>query len=765
MIDSFSKQRQLKSQTSLAVLLALVILLILTYSLMVSSAIRKSPTVDEQSHLFRGVAYLKTGSTHFLLGHPLLASTLAALPLLTEMDLRLPVNEAFWDEGNWSLAGDAFLWRLNENPQRLIFLGRLVVIWETLFLGALLFRWGTQLAGTTAGLLAASLLVFDPNVLAHGRLVTNDVPITLFFTLTIYGYWRWAERPNRGNILLTGIGLGLASVTKYNAALLLPILVLQGAGLAWRRKQWRPLLVLPWVALVGGVVIWSTYRFALHPLPGGAFWDDLYWTVDYFSKPHGSYLLGQFSADGWWTYFPVAFLLKTPVPSMLLLIGALLIYGRSWSRRRKERTELSQAKHHLYLLFLLLPACLYFLISLSSSINIGYRYLLPVLPFLYLFSAGLTVSARYRWGTWMTGAAAAFLIITSLRIWPDYIPYFNLLAGGTGNGWRLLSDSNVDWGQDLPALAEWQQERANSLKLSYFGTAHPSAFGIDAQLLPTWAPAPEQAVPGRQPFNPTDPAPGIYAISVTNLHGVVLGRERDAFAWFEPRQPLATIGGSIFVYEVMPRGDPVDVAFSGLRPADLSDGLHAVFETNDVRVRWFDAETSFVWPQNGGWAAIPKGQKIEAGLTGFWPARPYVETSTQSMFQLPAPPDLSWSGGAADLDGVVGFLGYEMLESDDHRVSLLTAWRVLQTADKPLKIFIHALDPAEQIVGQWDGLHVDPANWRPGDVFVQFHSFDVPQPPASEPVPEIELIAGMYESDTGLRLSDPIRLSDRDSER
>ncbi|MCA9957611.1 MAG: hypothetical protein KC443_01170, partial [Anaerolineales bacterium] len=89
-----------------------VLLMWLAFALLLSSAVQKSATVDEQSHLFRGVAYLKTGATHFLLGHPLLASSLSALPLLTEPNLQLPVNEPAWTAGDWSLAGDAFLWRL-----------------------------------------------------------------------------------------------------------------------------------------------------------------------------------------------------------------------------------------------------------------------------------------------------------------------------------------------------------------------------------------------------------------------------------------------------------------------------------------------------------------------------------------------------------------------------------------------------------------------------------------------------------------------------
>ncbi|MEZ4641268.1 MAG: phospholipid carrier-dependent glycosyltransferase [Chloroflexota bacterium] len=174
-----------------------VLLMWLAFALLLSSAVQKSATVDEQSHLFRGVAYLKSGATHFLLGHPLLASSLSALPLLTEPNLQLPVNEPAWTAGDWSLAEMRFCgdWRITHSG---CFCRRLPVIWMTLLLGALVGRWGRQLAGRKAGLLAMALLLLDPNVLAHGRFITGDLPLTLFFLLTVYGYWLWMrERRER----------------------------------------------------------------------------------------------------------------------------------------------------------------------------------------------------------------------------------------------------------------------------------------------------------------------------------------------------------------------------------------------------------------------------------------------------------------------------------------------------------------------------------------------------------------------------------------
>jgi hypothetical protein len=757
------------------------VLLLLAFGLMVSSAVQKSPTVDEQSHLFRGIAYVKTGATHFLWGHPLLASAVNALPLLTVSDLRLPQDEPAWATGDWAVAGDAFLWRLNPNPQRLVFLGRLSTIWLTLLLGALGCRWGYQLKGAAAGLMALALLTLDPNVLAHGQLITSDLPLTLFAVVAVYGYWRWAsitegapknsrnsansQQPSAVNsqlslltpLLLGGTGLGAAAATKFSAALLLPALALLALLLALRWRSLRPLAATLLMGLIAWLTVWVIYRFAWSPLPGGAFWDDLAWQFDYLSRPHGAYLLGRSDPWGWWYYFPAAFLVKTPLPTLILLAWAV-VQSLSGLTRPGNSWEPAGTRHSR--LFLLFPSLTYLVISLFSPLNIGYRHLIPLLPFLSLFIA-TTLVRRHAPGTKSLApqvrylapyALAVLVILSALFSWPDYIPYFNRLAGRPAESWRILSDSNIDWGQDLPALARWQQRTAEPLKLSYFGLAHPSAYGLQFVALPTWAPGPEQTDPAYQPFNPVDPAPGLYAISVTNLHGLVLGAEHNTFAWFRGRTPIARIGGSIFVYRVEPRGVPAQVAFAGLRPADLEPALHALFQTNDVNVRWFDARTSLIWPAGNGWLAV-SGQAPDPALQTYWPPEKAAQAGDQRLYRLSEPPAFDWDGHPAELGGSVTFLGYRFLEMVPGEISLLTAWRVSETSDRPLKIFVHALDEDGMIAGQWDGLDVRATSWQPGDIFIQWHRF--PVPPTAEP---LHLVVGMYDGATLERLAEPLPL-------
>lgn len=688
-----------------------VALLLLAYALLLSSAQRNSAVADEPGHLFRGYAYLKTGATHFLWGHPLFASSLNASLLLTEPALQLPTETAAWADGEWEIASDHFLWQA-ANPQRLIFLGRLATLWLTLLLAVLAFRWAKQAGGAKAGLLALVVCLFDPNTMAHGRFITSDIALSFFCLLTLYAFWRWTLNPKQDRfLLLAGMAVGMAGATKFNAAALLPVLGLLTLVLMRSWGWQRPLRALVVIGMMAAVTIWGIYHFQISPIPAAGYWQDLRWQLDYFQQPHGAYLLGRYAATGWWYYFPVVFLLKTPTPLLLLLT---LATARSFFSRFSA-PHFSLSTCHLPLLFPLV----YFLISLITPLNIGYRHLIPILPFLAIW-LGVTL-AQTGWPAW---GLAVLLLVVNLSAWPNYVAYFNTLAGPTAVRWQLLSDSNVDWGQDLPALAEWQKANPQQpLHLSYFGTAHPSAYGLQFIPLPTWSPGPEQGDPARQAFNPLDPAPGWYAISVTNLHGLVLGEQQGMFAWFRDKEPMARLGGSIFVYDVPAHGPPAQIAFGGLRPLDLPLALHSLFGTNDVRVHWFDPATSFVWPAGGGWLAVNKGEVDEA-LRPLWPTNPISQTTHIALYTLNTPPALPQNSLPTPMQAAT-FLGYTPLPSLDG-IALLTWWRVEQASPPPLKIFVHVLNAQGDIVAQWDRLDVDSSAWQVGDVFVQLHRFPAP---------------------------------------
>jgi hypothetical protein len=239
-------------------------------------------------------------------------------------------------------------------------------------------------------------------------------------------------------------------------------------------------------------------------------------------KPAYQYYLGGHFGEARWYYTMAAFLMKTPVSTILLLIIGL------WLTRRRGHGEAA--------VFLLVPAGVVVIASWFDTANIGLRRILPAFPFLLTF-ASVTL-ARPRSSRLLTGVVL-LLVCWSVQqaVWihPHYLSYFNTAVGGPSAGPSLLDDSNIDWGQDLPALARWQREHLENapLKLMYFGTADPAAYGV-------------RAIP-MQPTEITNPQRGVYAVSVHMLIRFQRfpGQQTD---WLKHHKPIGRAGWSIYLY-------------------------------------------------------------------------------------------------------------------------------------------------------------------------------------------------------------------------
>jgi hypothetical protein len=178
-------------------------------------------------------------------------------------------------------------------------------------------------------------------------------------------------------------------------------------------------------------------------------------------------------------------------------------------------------------------------------LEIGLRYVLPIYPFLMV--AGGYAVARLWERRWVLRAAVPLLLgwqaVTSAVAYPSYLAYFNEMVGGGRNGHRYLADSNLDWGQDLPALVSFMEEHGlQEIALSYFGLTDPAVYGIQ------YHPIPEGP-----------PAPGWYAISATHLVGLydpvqnpvqTLFRGEADLSPFRQMEPVEVLGNSIFVYRI-----------------------------------------------------------------------------------------------------------------------------------------------------------------------------------------------------------------------
>ncbi|MGD8966580.1 MAG: glycosyltransferase family 39 protein [Anaerolineae bacterium] len=523
-------------------------LLLLSLGLALTSAVQKSPTMDEQNHIARGAAFLGTGDPRLSVEHPPVVNVLSALPAHLLLDLHLPLDE-WWEAGEWYHFADSFMWRVNQHPDRIVFLARLPIMGIGLLLIALVFRWANSCFGPWGGLLAAAFCALDPNVLAHERLSTTEMGGTFFAFLAAYVFWRRLRQPSLVDTVLAGLALGLAFAAKLSALIFGPILalalLLDGALNKSERSRDLPrrIGILGSVAVLALLVVWSSYGFQTGPLPGvgntvpaSPYIRGVQAVLDFAGGGRPAYLLGEVSSEGWWYYFPVAFAVKTPLAT---LIGLVVATGLMASRPTRDD------------LFILIPPVVLLLISTTVRLNLGYRHLLPILPFLAVHIGRLAKRPVFKTkpvSMYFVIGLAAWLAISTLTIYPHFLAYFNAIGGGPERGWRILVDSNIDWGQDLKGLGIWmEQEDVERVKLSWFGSARPQAYGIPHDLLPglpygfsAWE---------DPPFNPEQPEPGVYAISVSNLVGVAFP-DHDLYAWFRARQPSTKIGYSLFVYRV-----------------------------------------------------------------------------------------------------------------------------------------------------------------------------------------------------------------------
>jgi len=776
------------------------------FALEVSSARLKSPTYDEQGYIARGYAYVKLGDRHILIGTPMMLNAWNALPLLLLPDVRLETDHPTWEGTDFHDVGSHFLWESGNDVDRVTFWARVPTMILSLLLAATVYRWARELYGPRAGWLALFLTVLSPNLLAHARLATTDLGLAFFFFLATYRLWRYLEAQTWGNLIWAGVALGLCQGTKFSALLIVPVWAAIGAawifsggrreGDSWFRRAFSLALAGVGMAIVAFFTLWATYRFEIAPVMEGGppvpaathfrQWLDISGRLaGEAGRQAPAFLMGQYSDTGWWYYFPVAFLLKTPLPALVLLPGAVCL--SLW--RSPERPAPAWRRE----LAIVLAPVIFFAFSLTSKLNLGYRYLLPVLPFLFVYVSkvanGELRIANSAIGN-MRYAVCAILLgwyaFASLQIYPHYLAYFNELVGGPEGGWRYLVDSNIDWGQDAILLKRYLDERGvDRIKLAWFGESRPEYYGLDYEPLPAWPPNRENL--STRTFSPVAPAPGVYAISVTNLQGVLLD-DPHTYAWFREREPGDKVGYSVFVYEV-PRwgaggGNPADVVLSGVGVDQLGLDAFETFRTNDVALRWFDARSSLILPADGdGWYAVVEGMPLDPGLEArFWRKagagdlrRTRDGVAEYRLFSVagtghlvPAVEGLSvwWSPAThfppegferyeltlpVDLS-VVELLGYEVSPAGVQPggvVTLSTYWRVQQGSDRSLKIFAHLLDGAGEVRAGQDRLDVATAGWREGDTLVQVHYLTLSGDAAEG---EYQLEVGWYDAETLARL-------------
>lgn len=600
------------------------------------SSRRNSITWDEGHHLYAGYESWRHGDFGLNPEEPPLVKEVAAAPLLT-MPLIEPKQQgrSFKDEAFFG--GRDFVFQNDVNT--VLFRARMAASIFSFALALLIFAAARRMFSTTAAFIALALFVFDPNFLAHGALVTTDVAAACTMFGTIYAFYRWRAESTWQRLIVVGLAGGLCLVTKFSVILIVPVIAIlawsewafpdalapYGSLMSQRRSEIRRqmLIGLPVMAALSYVVLWTSYQFRYAARPAGLALNPsfsayvprvhahtaaqmilalgtlhlfpeswLYGLADtkITADSYTSYFFGHVYPHGNALYFPAAFLIKSTIPFLILLVLAILLiaFGRMYARRE--------------VLYLTVPPLVYLLVAMTSNMNIGARHLLPMYPFLYVLGAGAFVALlnfNRQW-LWAALALVVWQATDALSMYPAYMAFGNSLWGGSSQVHRYLSDANVDWGQQLNDVrayldrrglrdASWADENppgaldtilgsqasaarsdapAKSCWFVYFpdGVVDPPDYGVPCHRLPTadtlwW-------------MHETSDVPtvidGVVLISDSDLEGIEFGEGAlNPYEEFRHIRPTAVIDNGVY-------------AFEGQFAIPLAAGLNDAEEANNL---------------------------------------------------------------------------------------------------------------------------------------------------------------------------------------
>jgi hypothetical protein len=772
------------------------------FTMALTSVTLKSPTVDEGSKLAMGYSYLKTFDLRFqgLHKHPRLAEAWVALPLLLDPRVPEPSEVIGWDVSRSYFEFVPNFYYRNPDVVRYTLVGRVQTLLLGTLLGALVYRLASDWFGGRAGLFACLVCCLSPNVLAHSALMTNDIAATLACAAALSGLQGLLRKPTIARMSLFGVMLGAALLVKYSCIVLIPaagiVLLMAVFRRHWRWTVWpgisRRAAALRGAGLgvvvlvIAGLIVWAGFGFELRALsyidlpvrvPAASVVDNVI-RLTQLGQGKPAFLLGQRWGGGRWYYFPAAILFKTPLPTLGLVAVGLVASIR-------QRRFVDQAPLWVF------PA-IYFVATVAGGRNIGYRYLLPAVPFALVFAGSAVSLLETRlpgpWGKASALAIGVFYCALATGMFPDYLAYFNVVAAGPGNGYRVLVDSNLDWGQDLPQLRMYMERKGiEEVWLSLFGLTDPASYGVRYRDLPDWED--KDISPDYHYMNPD---PGVYAIGATLLQGVYLPNT-STFDWFRRREPIAKIGYSMLVYEVEP--DPTSPGWLGmcyapdppLTPADVA----AAFGRGDLRVVYFDCTNTWVLPgpAHPAWYVVPAQAGGARSMASRWLAEGRTDFEQRTLDDQPEfaltrlisqPAAMSGVVGRAlalphgavpgrDADGGVWLqapiylhgpadsLGYAVLTAEPQTAGELvveTLWRARSAVTDTIpSVFAHLTHEAGVVWGVADGLGYNAVQWDVGDVLVQRHAFSLP---SGMPAGRYWIAAGMYDGLSGVRYRVPL---------
>lgn len=568
--------------------------------------------MDELAHIPAAYSYLKYQDYRLNPEHPPIVKIIAAAPLLF-LNLNFPVNSTVWLNGvnsQWGV-GNLFIYYSGNNADQLIDWVRVGPILLTLLLILVTYLWAKELVGEWWALLPALLVGLSPTVLAHGHYVTTDIGAALGVLIALYAYSKYVSSPSRKTFIWAGLAFGVAQLLKFSAVVLTPVLIIlaifyyltvpqRGMRL---RSLGKGLLGTIGVFVIGFLLVYPFYffttlnypiakqqsdtsyllgSFAGGPTPAGKICKpvrcigdlDIWMAGNPVTRPYAEYLLGvlmvgQRSAgsntiyflgevrqSGGPMYFPTVYALKEPIPVIIItgLASLLGILGIIRAIRKKHPTFPEYLGTNFAEFSMLGFIVFYGAYSVLSPLNIGLRHLMPLFPLIYILATvgikkwtkGNFLKLQVKFG--LMALLVIWFIAETAAAYPYYLSYFNEFVG-RANGWKYVTDSNYDWGQDLKRLADFvKQNNIPKIAVDYFGGGDVPYYLGDRAVV--W-----QSSKG----NPNESGIGWIAISVNTLQGdrakLAPGSPprspEDEYQWLpNAYEPYARAGTSIFIYKL-----------------------------------------------------------------------------------------------------------------------------------------------------------------------------------------------------------------------
>ncbi|MCG6989392.1 MAG: hypothetical protein LJF06_14615 [Gemmatimonadetes bacterium] len=526
---------------------ALVLALALAAGGTTAAALRHtSATFDEIVLVAGGLRGLERGTWGLVTSQPPLMMYAYGAAASTASPALPPEKGEVWSvDRGWEYARTLFF-RLGNDPVLVLDRARMVGVGLVVVLvlsAGLLAAW---VAGPTAGGLAALMVAATPDVLAHGGVAYDDLPLALAFLLAVWALDVAVRRPTPARGAGAGVVVALALGVKLSALALLPVGVLLVAMEATTRRRDRGWWIDLGVSVVMGLLAaWATLMLLYRGDPTLTYFRLAFWRTVLHTEaghPGAAYLLGHTSHTGWWYFYPVVFLFKTPAAfQVLLLVGAAALLGAL--RAKGDVPAMWRSAVRWRGRGPVVGALVFGAFLMASHLDIGFRYALPVLPLLaVLTAAGL--ARLWRRGRRERAVIAVLLglqVVSVATAYPDLLAYTSVWAGGRDRAHRVLVDSSLDWGQGLLELRRFMKdEGVKRVRLSYFGSAIPAAYGIDYVPLPSFFRLEGGDTGG--------PPPRFTVISATTLHGLYL-QGHDPFASYRSRTPYRVLGHTMLVYD------------------------------------------------------------------------------------------------------------------------------------------------------------------------------------------------------------------------